>query len=426
MRVNMETSNELDAKALTTFAKKLAAGTKATTDWKLGLALFERIPGWSVQRAVAPLLMTPHGTNLDQLTRRRGGKRGMPSQPARLPDVQRGDGQLYLYKESTFNEKLPKGSYAMLKDDYTLDALRAAVVIGLPDDVVEEQVYVEFFKVINVQFYDKVQAVLQLGRIWLGAQSAVITARESKGAPSVIVFDEPKAAGEFGSAAFYTWAKGTSLAQDVKGSSLMPDVSEEAQAGFRLGSLDHSGRCAICQRLQKTHGTAQLKPTMVDHGYQIPTSARWYGEAPRRGSCFGVGFPPLELSPVAAVKFLDVLADSLQQYKAALEKLPTVTKLTRTKWDYDKGREVHIEVLRGDPNWERVYEHSEYELKKSVTMTETQIAHYRELVKNWKRVQMYDEQKTGVTYSAPAWEAPEETPVMARVMARLRLLEEDP
>ena len=83
-------------------------------------------------------------------------------------------------------------------------------------------------------------------------------------------------------------------------------------------TLDHTGTCGCCMR------NIKLRPegTMWDHGYFIGNAGKgWAGF--RTGSCFGVGFKPIEVSP-------DVWDAMLEHMQKRQQSLPTLILNVKT------------------------------------------------------------------------------------------------
>lgn len=432
MLVNM--TPEMVEKGLQLYAKKVAAGTKGTTAWDIGLALFERLPGWTVQRRVMPMPCT--GNNLEQLGRGKVPK--VPGVSATEP-----------FNPSTTYAAAKKLGLveflASIRDGepdrpYDVEPVRAAVTVGLPraEDTVEGRVYVERFSVETIgkqemvknphyegeQYMSYPQRFLVLGKVWLGVRAAIITARESAGAPSVIVFDEPKAPGEFGSSAFYTWLSKTSIKADIAKTDLTKPPSAEDADRERIGSLDHSGVCPVCGRRQKMNGVGRKTPTMVDHGYQLPPRAHWggYAEAPRRGSCFGVGFPPIELSPLGMMKVLEAIQQELPKAKRALKAHASCTLIRRSERRYD-GTLRWLEYTPEHREWDYFFQRAQRELTDTYARLMAEEKFYEKAIAEWKRADTYDEHAAGEQfYRAPP--LPSASPALDQVMARLRALDD--
>lgn len=89
------------------------------------------------------------------------------------------------------------------------------------------------------------------------------------------------------------------------------------------GGAGKVGSCAICQRLQKLERkrTKSGLPTMVHHGYRRP------GVGYILGDCFGVGYPPYELSAEACVDAVAMLVKQIASQKEAINSIKSRTEL---------------------------------------------------------------------------------------------------
>ncbi len=77
------------------------------------------------------------------------------------------------------------------------------------------------------------------------------------------------------------------------------------------GGAGNVGSCPICDRLQKLEKkrTRSGHPVMVHHGYKRPGTGYIYGD------CFGVGYPPYELSAEGCEAYLVQLAEWIKRQK---------------------------------------------------------------------------------------------------------------
>lgn len=93
-------------------------------------------------------------------------------------------------------------------------------------------------------------------------------------------------------------------------------------AGDKPGSI---GSCPFCERHQKLNPKRAHSghPTMVLHGYQRPG----YGYAV--GKCFGVGYPPYELSAAGCEAAVTALEKMITNQKANLAAATKATEFTR-------------------------------------------------------------------------------------------------
>jgi hypothetical protein len=108
---------------------------------------------------------------------------------------------------------------------------------------------------------------------------------------------------------------------------------------------DGTGTCPCCFRNIKLKDKSAAMPAMVLHGYKRP------GWGSVHGRCYGVDWPPFELSPSGTEHLINVLDKQEEQQKRYLVRLEAgeVTSITVEK---HRGFE---EIKLGDPRWERVY-----------------------------------------------------------------------
>lgn len=406
--------------AVEIFAKKLAKGTKATTDWDTGLSYFERLPGWKVHRQVLPMPLRGGimDNNLEKLTKTRRDRAGNIIKPPLLPNIITNDDETrgHLRVDTAVSYELvvrgKKVKGLIIPMDYSwavYDTSRVRnapnVIIGTPtaETVKEGFVYLEQFDEVEGVSHGRttpIKAVF-VGQMWYGTRGATITAPSGA---SVAVFDEPKAPRDFGSDSFYTWGKKNGLYEDAKKhlEIFSEPLSPEEEDRIRLGgTLDETGVCAICEKRQKMHNIRELRPLLYQHGYQIPTWALREGWAPRSGVCFGAGLPPIELSPLAAAKYLDALEDNLVSLHASLANTKGLTSIKRRepvgKLDVTTGTRAleEVEYTPAHPKWAQVRESIIAEIEKAIRHVQRSIPVYAKRWKEWKRTDTFDEHKKG-------------------------------
>lgn len=121
-------------------------------------------------------------------------------------------------------------------------------------------------------------------------------------------------------AALWTWlyketdaaAKAAAYLDTPEAREVQQHRDRAKQVGSNAGKV---GVCPVCERLQKLSWNRKSKdghPTMVLHGYERPG----YGYIV--GDCFGVGYPPWELSPEGAEAWLKELRVFLKSAKNVL------------------------------------------------------------------------------------------------------------
>lgn len=173
---------------LRTFAKKIIAGKKATTDWRTGIEFLRRVPGWKVQEFTGALPLKADN-NLEKLSRRGKGPLGVDSTSS--------------YLSWDYNRKgLPKGLslfLAMVRGgipdrpyDYVSQLKERVEVVGGkgPTQPHDGVVYVERYEMKDLDPWERgdFERVLDVGSMWYGTKAATITAADGA---SVVVYEVP-------------------------------------------------------------------------------------------------------------------------------------------------------------------------------------------------------------------------------------------
>jgi hypothetical protein len=129
---------------------------------------------------------------------------------------------------------------------------------------------------------------------------------------------------------------------------------------------DNSGSCGVCFQNVKLK-----QDRVVLHGYKRP------GVGYVIGDCFGMNYPPFELSDEATKDYVaKVLIPSLKNAKVYLHRLEAgeVTVLGEPK------REIKV----GDPRWERALEDAIRNAKRAIEAAEDYLKAYEALIQHWK------------------------------------------
>lgn len=381
-----------------TFGKKLAEKVKATATFKAALELLAAVPGWKVERFIGALPLKQ--TNLEEVGRKHRDV------PALLTAPTSDTGSTWL--STYYQDSAGKGVSVRLarieggKPDtaYNLAPIRSQIEVSKTSPKAPKlgQVYASHFEEKKGDAWGTPVLFLYLGDLWLGTNAAKITSPKGE---STIVYDEPKAKGMFGSAAFYTWAFKTTLPEDVKAAlgALVKPQTEEEEARERLGTNDGTARCGICQRIQKTFNLAKLKPRLFDHGYTIPADALRSGWAPRHGSCFGSGKPPYEISTEAIELYLPILRRELADAERSLKiVMKPPESILRHEPALDKDRKPTLKAVvytPKSPKWDSVLKSAQLEAKQNVEQLKSSIAFYEKAKADWKRMPTYDERQAG-------------------------------
>jgi hypothetical protein len=147
--------------------------------------------------------------------------------------------------------------------------------------------------------------------------------------------------------------------------------------------ITNTGHCAICGNRQKM--TANQK--MVHHGFQISGgTGHYFGY--RLGSCFGVGYAPVELSCEANVAYIPALQNFLEQTIATIDSLEKKTapshSETRQKREGYRYVSFTVEHLKGTPEYASINRSKILQQQSLVRQIEGDIERQRHNVKVWK------------------------------------------
>jgi hypothetical protein len=136
-----------------------------------------------------------------------------------------------------------------------------------------------------------------------------------------------------------------------------------------IRTRDSTGSCGVCfQNVKIKPGDP---PVIVLHGYKRP------GTGQVHGNCFGMGYPPFELSVEATKNWLvKALIPSHARSVEALKDLESgvVTELEK------HGRKYKV----GDPGWEGELRGSILSAERTVQFAEAEVEVFEALVSHWK------------------------------------------
>lgn len=137
---------------------------------------------------------------------------------------------------------------------------------------------------------------------------------------------------------------------------------------------DNTGSCPCCFRNIKLRAKGAGLPTMVDHGYERP------GWGSNQGNCYGVGFPPFELSPEGTKHLVEVLKSKIENSEEALVRF----KDPDLEFLY-AGDERHMEkITPADPRWKSLLKRKIDETGRRIQSLTKEVGVYSRLVAEWK------------------------------------------
>ena len=170
---------------------------------------------------------------------------------------------------------------------------------------------------------------------------------------------------------------------------LKAETKIKEQASNRLGLETHeaerarktqpkarsgAGTCPCCFRNIKLKERPD-RPEMVLHGYQRP------GWGQVEGRCFGVGYPPFEISTEGTEHLVKHLEIRIAQTSGFLRKLKggEITSL-----GVAQHRTMRL-VEQGDPDWEQTLESRIKETERTLTGLQSDIRMLDKLIREWKQ-----------------------------------------
>lgn len=164
-------------------------------------------------------------------------------------------------------------------------------------------------------------------------------------------------------------------------------ASEERHIPGGIRTLDNTGTCAICYRNIKLVSNYQTsRKEMVHHGYRRP------GYGAIEGDCFGVSYPPYELSPSACEAYLArALIPGLDRAKQVLQHLrspnvPSLDRVASSPRSVDGRPPVPtIETIYPDhPHFPALLKFKQDEAKSEVRYLESEVTFFTNQVATWK------------------------------------------
>lgn len=146
--------------------------------------------------------------------------------------------------------------------------------------------------------------------------------------------------------------------------------------------LTNTGLCSVCGKRHKLDRVDKI----VDHGFQISDGVHYFGY--RVGHCFGVGYPPFEISVEGTKAYLVYLKDGLVRMKEALERLKTgaLTEVTVMVTQRVEGvrKEVPVTYPKGTREYAREIENRIWQHESQIRFLESDIEIQTERIAEWK------------------------------------------
>ncbi len=140
-------------------------------------------------------------------------------------------------------------------------------------------------------------------------------------------------------------------------------------------TIDHTGTCPVCGRnIKIEHGV------MYAHGFVV--------QGYRSGNCFGVGYPPIEVSDRGAKAFLG----SLKAQKVAVLKAIEVLKVAPSISRYRRDESLEV-VKRGDAGFDRLQASEIGQHESVIRFLTSDIKTFEEVIRIWKPTPLPDGNK---------------------------------
>lgn len=151
---------------------------------------------------------------------------------------------------------------------------------------------------------------------------------------------------------------------------------EEEKAGNKPRTRDNTGSCPCCFGNFKLRDIGKEHPVTVLHGFQRP------GIGYVVGQCFGVKYPPFELSPQGTKDFIEFLKKikANQEGYLALLQAGKITKIASTRI----GGADHTPETDGEFQWAELVKREIVITERKISLIEKDIAAYQKLVDEWK------------------------------------------
>lgn len=160
--------------------------------------------------------------------------------------------------------------------------------------------------------------------------------------------------------------------------SLEQEKAEKAKNAPKKGN---TGTCPCCFRTQKLtpkskHGSDLSRPGMVLHGYERP------GFGFIEGNCFGVGWPPFELSNEGTEAMIPPITKQIQSLRSSdlLERPEKVEELT----DRFNVRKRHLKTETDPRDWESLLKGAVQRTKEKLSSMEDLKRELEQKARSWK------------------------------------------
>lgn len=161
-----------------------------------------------------------------------------------------------------------------------------------------------------------------------------------------------------------------------------PSVQQEkAEKARNAPKPGNTGTCPCCFRTQKLtpkskHGSDLSRPGMVLHGYERP------GFGFIEGNCFGVGWPPFELSSEGTEAMIPPITKQIQNLKLSdlLERPEKVEDLA----DRFNVRKRHLKSETDPRDWESLLKEAVHRTKEKLSAMEDLKRELEQKARSWK------------------------------------------
>jgi hypothetical protein len=156
------------------------------------------------------------------------------------------------------------------------------------------------------------------------------------------------------------------------------DKKEQSAPRTRNGT----GTCPCCFRNIKLKDKSNELPKMVLHGYKRP------GWGAVQGRCYGVAWPPYELSSDGTKNLVKVLGGQKKSYQELLHRLQSGAikslRVERNVYSEYKPTTKIEEIEPGHPEWDRVLKSRITETERILDAIKRDLVFFKEKVGSWK------------------------------------------